>query len=124
MCIRDRVGAVSHGVLFPKHRGDLVQTAVVVEQMRAGGIEALQVPANPLDVLAQQIVAMTALDEWAVDDLFALVRRSASYATLTRPVFESVLDMLSGRYPVSYTHLDVYKRQPGRGAERENVADA
>ncbi|MCA0436675.1 MAG: DEAD/DEAH box helicase [Austwickia sp.] len=94
-----QVGAVSHGVLFPKHRGDLVQTAVVVEQMRAGGIEALQVPANPLDVLAQQIVAMTALDEWAVDDLFALVRRSASYATLTRPVFESVLDMLSGRYP-------------------------
>ena len=94
-----QVGAVSHGVLFPKHRGDLVQTAVVVERMLAGGIEALRIPANPLDVLAQHIVAMTALEPWGVDDLFAVVRRSASYATLTRPVLESVLDMLAGRYP-------------------------
>ncbi len=94
-----QVGAVSRGVLFPKFRGDLVQTAVTVERMRQGAIEALRVPANPLDVLAQQIVAMCALDDWAVDDLFALVRRAAPYSTLTRPVLESVLDMLSGRYP-------------------------
>ncbi len=94
-----QVGAVSRGVLFPKYRSDLVQTAVVVERMRAGRIEALQVPANPLDVLAQQIVAMTAMDAWDVDALAALVRRAAPFATLTRPVLESVLDMLSGRYP-------------------------
>ena len=94
-----QVGAVSRGVLFPKFRGDLVQTAVVVERMLAGEIEALHVPTTPLDVLAQQVVAMCALDEWTVDDVLALARRSAPYATLTRPVLESVLDMLAGRYP-------------------------
>jgi ATP-dependent Lhr-like helicase len=94
-----QVGAVSRGVLFPKFRSDLVQTAVVVERMRAGAIEALNVPANPLDVLAQQIVAMLAMDSWAVDDLETLIRRAAPFATLTRPVLEAVLDMLSGRYP-------------------------
>ena len=94
-----QVGAVSHGVLFPKFRGDLVQTAVIVERMRAGAIESLRIPANPLDVLAQQIVAMVALDDWTVADVESLVRRSAPFAGLTRPVLESVLDMLSGRYP-------------------------
>ena len=94
-----QVGAVSHGVVFPKFRGDLVQTAVVVERMRAGSIEALRVPANPIDVLAQQIVAMCAMDDWNVDELFALMQRSASFGTLARTVLESVLDMLSGRYP-------------------------
>ena len=94
-----QVGAVSEGVVFPKYRGDLVQTAVVVERMRAGQIEAMRVPANPLDVLAQQVVAMTAMDEWGVDDIEALVRRAAPYSGLTRPVLEAVLDMLAGRYP-------------------------
>ena len=94
-----QVGAVSRGVLFPKFRGDLVQSAVVVERMRVGAIEALAVPANPLDVLAQQVVAMCAMDDWPVEDLFALVRRAAPYAGLTRAVLESVLDMLAGRYP-------------------------
>ncbi|MEA4943936.1 MAG: helicase-related protein, partial [Propionicimonas sp.] len=94
-----QVGAVSHGVLFPKFRGDLVQTAVTVERMRAGAIEALRIPANPLDVLAQQIVAMVALDAWTVADLETLVRRAAPFTGLTRAVLESVLDMLSGRYP-------------------------
>lgn len=94
-----RVGAVSHGVFFPKYRGDLVQTAVVVERMRAGQIESLHVPANPLDVLAQQIVAMSSLDEWRVDELLAVLRRCAPFADLSRTVLESVLDMLAGRYP-------------------------
>ena len=94
-----QVGAVSRGVLFPKFRGDLVQTAVIVERMRAGAIEALRLPANPLDVLAQQIVAMVALDEWTVGDVEALVRRAAPFSGLTRGVLDSVLDMLSGRYP-------------------------
>jgi len=94
-----QVGAVSHGAFFPKHRGDLVQTAVVVDRMRGGKIEALHVLRNPLDVLAQQIVAMVAMDEWSVSDLFDLVRRSASYSALPRPLFEATLDMLAGRYP-------------------------
>lgn len=72
-----QVGAVSTGVVFPKYRGDLVQAAVVTERMRTGSIESLKVPTNPLDVLAQQIVAMTALDTWQVDDLLATVRRAA-----------------------------------------------
>ncbi|GAA0317073.1 ATP-dependent helicase [Kineococcus aurantiacus] len=94
-----QVGAVSRGVLFPKFRGDLLQTAVVVERMRDGRIEELKVPANPLDVLAQQVVAMVAMDEWTVPDLLALAQRAAPFATLSRPVLEAVLDMLSGRYP-------------------------
>ncbi|MEP9383104.1 ATP-dependent helicase [Nocardioides sp. KR10-350] len=94
-----QVGEVSRGVLFPKHRGDLAQTAVSVQRMRAGLIEALSVPANPLDVLAQQIVAATALDSWHVDDLFELVRRAASYTSLPRSAFDATLDLLSGRYP-------------------------
>src|SRR5450631_2758623 len=94
-----QVGAVSRGVVFPKFRGDLVQTAVVVDRMRAGAIESLRVPSNPVDVLAQQIVAMCAMDDWPADDLEALVRRSAPFASLPRSILESVLDMLSGRYP-------------------------
>ncbi|MGO1166371.1 MAG: ATP-dependent helicase [Janibacter sp.] len=94
-----QVGAVSHGVVVPKFRGDLVQSAVVVERMRAGGIEALHVPANPLDVLAQQVVAMCALDDWQVDDLEAIVRRAAPFASLPTSLLHATLDMLAGRYP-------------------------
>ena len=94
-----QVGAVSKGVIFPKYRGDLVQTAVVAERMRAGQIEALHVPRNPLDVLAQQIVAMLAVDAWHVDDLLALVRRASPFATLPQSAYDAVLDMLAGRYP-------------------------
>lgn len=94
-----QVGAVSTGVVFPKYRGDLVQAAVVTERMRTGSIESLRVPANPLDVLAQQLVAMVALDTWQVDDLLAVVRRSASFASLPESAFTAVLDMLAGRYP-------------------------
>ncbi|MBD8079241.1 DEAD/DEAH box helicase [Cellulosimicrobium arenosum] len=94
-----QVGAVSHGVVFPTHRGDLVPAAVVAERMRTGGIEALHVTSNPLDVLAQQIVAMVAVDEWTVDDLATLVRRSAPFAHLGDASLHAVLDMLAGRYP-------------------------
>ncbi|MFI8854837.1 DNA glycosylase AlkZ-like family protein [Streptomyces sp. NPDC053499] len=94
-----QVGAVSAGVVFPKYRGDLVQSAVVTERMREGAIEALRIPANPLDVLAQQIVAMVAVDSWDVDELLALVRRAAPFAALPESAYTSVLDMLAGRYP-------------------------
>ena len=94
-----QVGEVSRGVLLPKHRADLVHTAVAVERMRVGAIESLRVPTNPLDVLAQHVVAATALEEWQVDDLYDLVRRAAPYASLPRSAYDATLDLLSGRYP-------------------------
>jgi ATP-dependent Lhr-like helicase len=94
-----QVGAVSTGVVFPKYRGDLVQAAVVTERMRTGSIESLRVPSNPLDVLAQQLVAMVSLDSWQFDDLLTLVRRAAPFASLPESAFTAVLDMLAGRYP-------------------------
>ncbi|HEY0485017.1 MAG TPA: ATP-dependent helicase [Mycobacteriales bacterium] len=94
-----QVGAVSRGVLFPKHRGDLLEAAVVAERMRDGAIEAMRYPRNPLDVLAQQIVAMLSMDPWTVDDLAAVVRGAAPYAELPTSALEAVLDMLAGRYP-------------------------
>src|SRR3954447_18212918 len=94
-----QVGEVSRGVLFPKHRGDLAQTAVAVQRMRDGAIEALHVPASPLDVLAQQVVAATSLDTWSVDELFDVVRRAAPFTSLPRSAYDATLDLLSGRYP-------------------------
>ncbi len=93
------VGDVSRGVIFPKYQGDLVQATVVAERMRGGSIEELRAPRNPLDVLAQQIVAMTSMDEWPVDELERVIRRAAPFAGLTRPVLDATLDMLAGRYP-------------------------
>jgi ATP-dependent Lhr-like helicase len=94
-----QVGEVSRGVLYPKHRGDLAQTAVAVQRMRTGAIESLRIPANPLDVLAQQVVATVALEAWQVDDLYDLVRRTAPFARLPRGAFDATLDLLAGRYP-------------------------
>jgi ATP-dependent Lhr-like helicase len=94
-----QVGAVSRGVVFPKHRGDLLSCAVVAERMGDGAIEELHYPRNPLDVLAQQIVAMVALDQWSLADLTTLVRRAAPFAELPDSALHAVLDMLSGRYP-------------------------
>ncbi|WP_370589057.1 ATP-dependent helicase [Pseudonocardia sp. C8] len=94
-----RVGAVSEGVVFPKFRGDLVSCAVVAERMTSGAIESTRYPRNPLDVLAQQIVAMVALEPWTLPDLAATVRRAAPFAALPDSALHSVLDMLAGRYP-------------------------
>ncbi len=94
-----QVGAPSRGKLFPKHRADLLEAAVVVERMQAGQIEETHYPRNPLDVLCQQIVAMCALDEWAVDELASVLRASAPFAELSEEVLASVLDLLAGRYP-------------------------
>jgi len=93
------VGDISRGVFFPKYQGDLVQATVVAQRMRGGQIEEMRMPRNPLDVLAQQIVAMTAMDDWDVTELEQTVRRAAPFSGLTRPVLEAVLDMLAGRYP-------------------------
>jgi ATP-dependent Lhr-like helicase len=96
------VGEVSRGRIFPKFRADLLECAVLVRRMREGAIEPTVVPRNPLDVLAQQIVAMAACEEeLAVEELYERVRRTYSYAELPRRQLEGVLDMLDGRYPSS-----------------------
>ncbi|MFE9693175.1 ATP-dependent helicase [Micromonospora sp. NPDC005806] len=94
-----QVGAVSRGVVFPKHRGDLLSCTVVAERMGEGAIEELHYSRNPLDVLAQQVVAMVALEPWRLGDLAVLVRRAAPFAELPDSALHAVLDMLSGRYP-------------------------
>lgn len=94
-----QVGEVSQGVLFPKHRTDLIGCAVTVKRMLAGEIETMRVPANPLDVLAQHTVAACALEPVDADHWFDAVRRSAPFATLPRSAFEATLDLLSGKYP-------------------------
>jgi ATP-dependent Lhr-like helicase len=93
------VGAVSSGVMFPKFRGDLISCAVVSERMTSGLIEAVSYPRNPLDVLAQHVVAMVALEPWSVTELGAVIRRSAPFASLPEDALQAVLDMLAGRYP-------------------------
>jgi ATP-dependent Lhr-like helicase len=93
------VGAVSSAVIYPKFRADLVACAAITRAMYEGNVESVHYPRNPLDVLAQQIVAMVAIESWDVAEIFKLVQSSASYAGLTRASFESLLDMLSGRYP-------------------------
>ncbi len=99
-----QVGAVSRGVLFPKFRGDLVQSAVVAERMKAGEIESIRYRRNPLDVLAQQIVAIVAVPAESgapitVDEVAGILRRSAAFASLPDSALHAVLDMLAGRYP-------------------------
>jgi ATP-dependent helicase Lhr and Lhr-like helicase len=93
------LGAVSRGRIFPKFRADLLESAVVARKMRAGEIEETSIPRNPLDVLSQQIVAISADEEVSVDELHTLVRRAYPFADLSRVQLENVLDMLAGRYP-------------------------
>jgi ATP-dependent Lhr-like helicase len=94
-----QANAVSEGVIIPKFRGDLVACAAVAKAMHDGVVESTRFPRNPLDIVAQQVVAMTSVDAWKIDDLFATIRCASPFAELSRTVFEGVLDMLSGRYP-------------------------
>src|SRR5438105_3805685 len=94
-----RIDEPSTGVIVPKYRGDLLACAAIVEGMQTGSVEPLRYPRNPLDIVAQQVVAMAAMDDWKVDDVERVVRRAAPFAELPRSAFEGVLDMLSGRYP-------------------------
>ncbi len=128
-----QVGEPSKGKLFPKYRGDLLEAAVVVRRMRDGLIEETRYPRNPVDVLAQQIVAACALDEWDVEQLYALVRRAANFSDLSRDAFVAVLDLLAGRYPSDeFAELRprvVWDRVQGRvrgreGAQRVAVTNA
>jgi ATP-dependent helicase Lhr and Lhr-like helicase len=93
------LGEVSRGRIFPKFRADLLECAVVARRMREGAIEETVIPQNPLDVLAQHLVSMAALDEWEVDEVERLVTATEPFAELSREQLENVLDMLDGRYP-------------------------
>ncbi len=93
------VGAVSNATIFPKYRGDLLACAALTRAMYDSEVESVRYPRNALDVLAQQIVAMVGMDEWDVNELYDAIRGAAPYGSLTRGAFDSVLDMLSGRYP-------------------------
>jgi len=93
------VGEVSAGTLYPKFRGDLLECAVVAGRMLSGEIEALRMPDNPLDVLAQQVAAICVERPRARADIAALVRRARPWRRLSDAALEAVLDMLSGRYP-------------------------
>jgi ATP-dependent helicase Lhr and Lhr-like helicase len=93
------LGEVSRGRIFPKFRADLLECAVVARRMRDGAIEETVIPQNPLDVLAQHLVSMAALDEWKVDDVERLVTATEPFGELSREQLENVLDMLDGRYP-------------------------
>ncbi|WP_438353849.1 ATP-dependent helicase [Microbacterium sp. CJ88] len=94
-----QVGEVSRAALFPKHRGDVLHTAIVTERMLAGQIEAISVPQNPLDILAQQTVAASATGSIDVEEWFETVKRSAPFRALPRSAYEATLDLLAGRYP-------------------------
>lgn len=96
-----QVDTPSKGIIIPKHPSDLPACAAAVERMRSGAVERMRYARNPLDVLAQQIVAMVSMDAWTVADLYRLIRRAAPYHDLAESALHSVLDMLSGRYPSS-----------------------
>ena len=93
------LGEVSRGRIFPKFRADLLECAVVAKRMKEGAIEETVIPQNPLDVLAQQLVAMASLDEWEIDEVERLVTAAEPFHELSREQLENVLDMLDGRYP-------------------------
>ena len=92
------VGGTSTGVVFPKYRGDLVACAAITRAMHEGRVESTRYPRVPLDILAQQIVAMVGMEPWQVEELYAVVRHAAPFVGLTRTIFDNVLELLSGRY--------------------------
>ena len=95
-----QVGAVSKGVIFPKYRGDLVQTAVVAERMRAGAHRgAVTSLATRSTCSPSRSWRWSRWTRWQVDDLLTLVRRAAPFASLPQSAYDAVLDMLAGRYP-------------------------
>jgi ATP-dependent Lhr-like helicase len=94
-----QVDAPSTGIILPKYRGDLLASAALTERMHAGAVEASRYIRNPLDVLAQHIVAIAGRDPITVDELEQLIHGAAPFAELPRGQLENVLDMLSGRYP-------------------------
>ena len=119
------LGGVPKALVFPTYRGDLLAAAATIHALQRGEIEPVTLPRNPLDVLAQQILSILVADPMFADDLFALVRSAASFATLPRKLFDGVLDMLAGRYP-SHEFRDlrpriVWNRETGELRARVGV---
>lgn len=94
-----QVGEISQGILYPKHRTDLLHCTVTVSRMLDGAIEEIKVPQNPLDILAQQTIAAAAVDDLEVDHWYEVIRRAAPYRELGRGVFDATLDLIAGRFP-------------------------
>ncbi|MGK3127669.1 ATP-dependent helicase [Pantoea sp. C8B4] len=94
-----QVGGTPKGIIWPRTRRDLVDAAVIVDSMMAGELDAITLPHNPLDLLAQHTVAAASMDTLEIDSWFELVRRAEPFKTLPRNAFDAVLDMLAGRYP-------------------------
>lgn len=94
-----QVGGISTGILFPRTRRDLLDSAVILQSMRAGHLDALAPPRNPLDILAQQTLAAVAMDPLQADDWYAQVCRADPFRTLSRRLFDATLDMLAGKFP-------------------------
>ncbi|MEM6774252.1 MAG: crosslink repair DNA glycosylase YcaQ family protein [Pseudomonadota bacterium] len=127
------VGEISKGIVFPKYRGDLLSAAAASKEMLTGHVEASAYPRNPLDVLAQQIVAMVAIEDFEVDDLYRTVRGAAPFADLPRSSFDEVLNLLSGRYPsddfaglrarITWDRIND-RLTPRRGAQRTAILNA
>ncbi len=127
------VGMPSRGRIYPRFRGELVETAAVARGMLEGEVEHTRVPRIPLDVLCQQIVAMASVEELQIDSLHELLRRAYPYRELTREQLENVLDLLAGRYPSDeFAELRpriVWERTTGalrarEGAQRIAIANA
>jgi len=118
-------GAIPKGRIFATTRDELIECAALVRAIRSGELDRIIIPENSLDVLAQQIVAACAADDWQEDDLFALVRRAHPYRNLTRREFDEIIEMLAngiaarrGRYG-AYLHRDqVNHRVKGRRGAR------
>ncbi len=112
-----QVGEVSIGRMYPKHRGDVRDAAVISEQMLAGRLEPLAIPANPLDILAQHTISAAAAEDVDVEAWFDTLRRSAPFRNLPRSAYDAVLDLLAGRYPSDeFAHLRprvVWDRETG-----------
>jgi ATP-dependent Lhr-like helicase len=108
------VGQKSKGRLIPRTQADLLEQAVLAHEMAAGRVEEIRVPMNCLDVLAQQLVALAAMDDWNVHDLYALVRRAYPYRDLSPQAFETTLEMISGRYRFQPASGGVDPRRPDR----------
>jgi ATP-dependent Lhr-like helicase len=94
------VGQVSKGRFFTKSTSDLLETAALVRAMSRGEVEPLAIPRNCLDILAQQVVACVAVRTWKPRELLRVLRRSEPFRNLSEKAFESVLDMVSGRFRV------------------------
>lgn len=127
-----RVGRSNHtvagfpkGRIFPLSRDELVECAAIIDAVRRGELDRLEIPERPLDILAQQIVAAVAAEEWTEDDLFAMVRRAYPYRNLEREQFDSIVRMLAEGFSTkrgrrsTYLHHDaVNKRLRGRRGAR------